>query len=70
MLTFRATDVNDLITNLAGALLGYLLAKPLTRKYPALEKKCRDVYRLSALSFGVMFFVHPILSPMIWDRIL
>ena len=70
MLTFRATDVNDLITNLAGTLLGYLLVKPLTRKLPALEKGCRDVYGLCALSFGIMFFVHPILSPMIWDRIL
>lgn len=70
MLTFRATDVNDLITNLAGTLLGYLLVKPLTRKLPSLEEGSGDVYGLCALSFGIMFFVHPILSPLIWDRIL
>lgn len=70
MLTFRATDVNDLITNTIGMLLGFLLAQPLTNRFPALGKGSRDVYLLCALSFGVMFFVHPFLSPLIWDGIL
>jgi glycopeptide antibiotics resistance protein len=70
MLTFRATDVNDLITNVCGSLLGFLLAKPLIRKFPAVEKGSRDAYLLSGLSFCVMFFVHPFLSPMIWDKLL
>lgn len=70
MLTFRATDVNDLITNTLGTMLGYLLAKLLRPKIPAAETRNREVYLLTALSFLVMFFVHPFLSPMIWDRIL
>ena len=70
MLTFRATDVNDLITNTLGTMLGYLLAKLLRPKIPAAETGNREVYLLTALSFLVMFFVHPFLSPMIWDRIL
>lgn len=70
MLTFRATDVNDLITNTAGTLLGFLLAKPLTKKFVAIGKGSGDVYLLTALSFGIMFFIHPFLSPLIWDRIL
>ena len=70
MLTFRATDVNDLITNVCGTLLGFLVAKPLIRKIPAAGKGSRDVYLLIGISFGVMFFVHPFLSPMIWDKVL
>lgn len=70
MLTFRTTDVNDLITNAAGCLLGFLLAKPLTNRYPPVERVSGAVYLLGMLSFGVMFFAHPFLSPLIWDRIL
>lgn len=69
MMTFRATDVNDLITNTAGTLLGFLLAKAVVGKEAA-GQGSRDVYLLTTLSFGVMFFVHPFLSPLIWDRIL
>lgn len=70
MLTFRATDVNDLITNSMGTMVGFLLARPLMEKYPPVEKGARDVYLLIMVSFAVMFFAHPILSPVIWDRIL
>jgi len=70
MLTYRATDVNDLITNTLGAMLGFLVAKPISRRYPVIGKGRGDVYALCALSFSVMFFLHPVLSPMLWDRIL
>lgn len=70
MLTFRATDVNDLITNTVGTLLGFLLAKVWTAKVPAVGEGSGDILSLTALSFGVMFFIHPFLSPLIWDRIL
>ena len=70
MLTFRATDVNDLITNVAGTSLGFMLAKLFTKRFPAVGKGHWDVYLLSILSFGIMFFVHPFLSPLIWDSIL
>ena len=70
MLTFRATDVNDLITNTAGTLLGFLMAKGLAAKIPATGEGRRDAFYLTALSFAVMFFVHPFLSPLIWDKFL
>ena len=70
MLTFRATDVNDLITNTAGTLLGFLLAKGLTPRISAAGEGRREALCLTALSFSVMFFIHPFLSPLIWDRIL
>ena len=70
MLAFRATDVNDLITNVCGTMLGFLLTKPLFGVLPAVEDGKISVYLLSSLSFCVMFFIHPFLSPLIWDRIL
>ena len=70
MLTFRATDVNDIITNTVGTLVGFLLAKPMIRKFPAVEEGKGIVYLLIGLSFCVMFFVHPFLSPLIWDTLL
>lgn len=70
MLTFRATDVNDLITNTTGTFLGFLLAKGLTPKITPAGEGRSDAVRLTVLSFCVMFFVHPFLSPLIWDRIL
>ena len=70
MLTFRATDVNDLITNAGGTVLGFLLAKPLTGRWPAVSEDRRAVFALCGVSFAVMFFLHPFLSPLIWDRIL
>lgn len=70
MLTYRATDINDLITNALGTAVGFWLAKPVAEKVPAAAEGKAGAYALCALSFGVMFFLHPILSPMIWDRIL
>jgi glycopeptide antibiotics resistance protein len=70
MLTFRATDVNDLITNTVGTLLGFAIVKPLLGKWLPAGKGRSAPYLLIGLSFLVMFFVHPFLSPLIWDRIL
>ena len=42
MMTFRATDVNDLITNTAGTLLGFLLAKGLAPRISAVGEGRRE----------------------------
>ena len=70
MLTFRATDVNDLITNTLGALVGFLVVRPFSVRHEPVGKGRWDVYGLCGISFVVMFFLHPFLSPLIWDRIL
>ena len=70
MLTYRATDVNDLITNTLGTACGFQLAKTLAKRYSPIGKGNGDVYLLWALSFCVVFFLHPFLSPLIWDRLL
>lgn len=65
--TFRATDINDLITNTAGSVIGYFLGTLLIRFFPAL--KCRtktsDLTILILFSCTVMFFF----QPLIWNLI-
>lgn len=59
--TFRATDVNDLITNTFGTLLGWyvfrLIQKTTASKQPAGNP--RDVFYICSFVFLVMFFIHP-----------
>lgn len=70
MLTFRATDVNDLITNVCGTALGFLFVNPLIRKYDAFGKGNKEPFILCVITFGIMFYIHPFLSQLIWDWIL
>ena len=75
MFTLRATDVNDLITNVLGTLVGFLIADHAITKYPAIrdavnEKRTTEGYTVWIMTFLVMFFIHPFLSPLIWDGIL
>lgn len=64
LFTVRATDVNDLMTNTLGAVIGYCLAMLLQCFFPAMkpDNDTRDVYWICAAVMAVMFFIHPILS--------
>ena len=64
ILTYRATDVNDLITNTLGAALGCLLSKwiPLPRR----EEEYGGLGLTLGVTAAVMFFVHPFLSELAW----
>lgn len=66
--TVRATDVNDLITNTLGTVIGYTLAMILQWTFPALkpDDDSRDVYWICGVVAATMFFVHPILSYIIF----
>ncbi len=59
--TFRATDVNDLMTNTLGTLLGWWIGRLFLRLAPSISSswKGREVWLLCGLSFGVMFFLYP-----------
>ena len=70
--TFRATDVNDLITNTVGTVLGYLLARIVLKLFPGTEPSARtkDVFLVCGMTFGVMFFVQPFLAALVWNWIM
>ena len=71
MLTFRATDVNDLITNTLGTHVGFLCAKGLLHKYQ-IAKNCTmgEIGIVFSSVLLVMFFVYPFVSSAMWDIIL
>lgn len=80
--TFRLTDIDDLITNAAGASLGYYLAKLYT------SRKCRQVtakqetdlkegffckyepYLMMLVVFLIMFLIQPLVAENIWESVL
>ena len=70
--TLRATDVNDLITNGAGTVLGWALWAGLQRS-SACFRKLEDALRAGELRFlcsavvAVMFVPQPFLSAALWE---
>ena len=66
--TLRASDVNDLITNTAGALTGYGIGRLISAILPSL--KCRnrisDLPVLLGISVSAMFFLQPVIWSLIY----
>lgn len=61
--TYRATDINDLITNTAGTMLGYIFAQLLLKTVPAARQLSRDKSNLLLIfgaAFLIMFFLQPV----------
>ena len=61
--TFRATDINDLITNTLGTFIGWILGRMMLRLIPSVNPswKTKEVYLICSLSFLIMFFIQPFL---------
>lgn len=71
LFTYRATDVNDLITNTLGTVLGYLLGMLLLKCFPKVslredQKELRTIFTVVLL---VMFFLQPFTAPFFWSLI-
>ena len=63
--TFRATDINDVITNVAGTMIGYLIGKLIINRFPQLNWlgcKERELYLLYVTVGVVMFFFQPFIQ--------
>lgn len=70
--TFRATDVNDLITNVTGTIIGYFISRVIIKKSPQLDKlgsREGELYLLYGTVAAVMFFVQPLIYPFLWRLI-
>lgn len=59
--TFRATDINDLMTNTLGTLLGWILGALLLKLFPSIlpSAQTKSLFVTFAVSFGLMFFIFP-----------
>ena len=71
LFTFRATDVNDLITNTLGGLIGWFLGNAVLKGFPGLSCNGtgKDAFLVFGSVLGIMFFIHPFIAPIIWNMI-
>ena len=69
--TLRASDINDLMTNTLGTLIGWCIARITLRFVPAIVpgKRIKEVYVVCATAFAVMFFLQPFLADFLWEWI-
>lgn len=74
--TYRTTDIDDLITNTVGTLLGYLIARFVNDKCSNnlyLKDEAQDnkeLLYICGITFLVMFLITPFISGALWDIIL
>ena len=68
LFTYRATDINDLMTNTLGALIGWCIGRILLcfLRIPGDSGKKRDVYAVFGIAFSVMFFLQPVIEMLTW----
>lgn len=59
--TYRATDINDLMTNTLGTFLGWCIARASLHFLPPSVpgRRIKEVYVVCGAAFAVMFFLHP-----------
>lgn len=69
LFTLRATDINDLMTNTAGTLLGWCLGRITLRLFPAIEPACgsKEPAAVFGFTFLVMFLIQPFLAELVWQ---
>ena len=71
LLTFRATDVNDLITNTLGTALGFIYIKSFYQNKQKFETYAsKDAIIVIGAILVVMFFLYPFVSSALWDFVL
>lgn len=71
--TFRSTDINDLITNGLGTMVGYVAAHLLTKGFTRciLEgSRIREFYMVCISVVLIMFFIQPHVSSILWAMML
>ena len=71
--TFRTTDINDIITNVVGTIIGYFIAHWITNdftKYILSNAKIRDFYIICGSVTLIMFLFQPFISSLLWDMVL
>lgn len=75
--THRLTDINDLITNTAGTIIGYLIYSLLLKNITVLDKchniKCENkinYFSITLSVFLIMLFISGFLSALIWRLII
>lgn len=70
--TFRTTDINDIITNTVGTMIGYYIARRITGSFTKrvlLNSKMSDFYVICSSVGDIMFFFQPFVSSLLWEMV-
>ena len=71
LFTLRATDINDILTNLAGAAIGYFTAKCTAKVFPVVSSpNGREPILFCVITAAVFFFTQPYVSAFLWGFLL
>ena len=73
ILTFRTTDVNDIITNTVGTIIGYFIARCMTSNFTKRilsNSKSSDFFVIGGTVGFIMFFLQPFISSLLWEIVL
>ncbi len=68
--TFRTTDINDIITNTVGTMIGYFIARRITGSFTKrvlLNSKMSDFYVICSSVGVIMFLFQPFVSSLLWE---
>ena len=71
LFTLRATDINDLMTNTTGTILGWLLGRLMLKLFPSIRPswKTGELAIVFGVAVAVMFLAQPFLAEIIWNLI-
>ena len=71
LFTFRATDINDLMTNTAGTILGWCLGRLIGKLFPSIRPswKTGELAIVFGATFAVMFLAQPFLAEIVWKLV-
>lgn len=70
--TFRTTDINDIITNTVGTMIGYYIACRITGSFTKrvlLNSKMSDFYVICSSVGVIMFLFQPFVSSLLWEMV-
>ena len=69
--TYRKTDINDVITNSAGTVIGFWIATLIIKKLPKAQAKgsVKEILTISAITLCIMFFFQHFVSSLLWKLI-
>ena len=70
ILTYRATDINDIIANTFGTVLGYFIFRGTAEMIPSVTKLAREKNEVAVVMlsvFAAMFFVQPYLATLYYQ---
>ena len=69
---FRTTDINDIITNTVGTMIGYFIARRITGSFTKrvlLNSKMSDFYVICSSVGVIMFLFQPFVSSLLWEMV-